>query len=43
MFLLPIVTWLRLGFEHTSPIGIGSPITVSEPSLTAGKLHRRFR
>src|SRR5260370_32021469 len=33
MFLLPMVTWLRVGLEQTSPIGSGSPVTVSEPSL----------
>src|SRR5947207_3277402 len=33
MFLLPMVTWLRVAAEQTSPIGSGSPITVSEPSL----------
>jgi len=32
MVLLPMVTWLLAELEQRSPIGSGSPITVSEPS-----------
>lgn len=33
IFVLPMVTWLRVAFEQTSPSGSASPISVSDPSL----------
>src|SRR5262249_31619823 len=31
MFLPAICTWFRVGAEHTSPMGSGSPTTVNDP------------
>src|SRR5258708_40373858 len=33
MFLLPMVTWLRVGLVQAPPIGAGSPVRVIEASL----------